>query len=193
MQMTIHASGQTRDDGFSIIELLIILAGAGIIAAIALPSMGEMQNNYNILFAAQEISTELHFAKLKAITSNESYRVRFPTNSSYLVELSDGTLVRGTFWLPPHIQPNTADTGQAITFPGNYILFQPNGTAPVSGNGSIGRVKLISANGLRIDVLVDSGGMIRHTPPYKVLRRPFSSENRLEQNDAGCRFSNKSV
>jgi Tfp pilus assembly protein FimT len=173
MQMTIHAFRQARDDGFSIMELLIILAGAGIIASIALPSMGEMMNNYNILFAAQEISTEMHFAKLKAITSNEAYRVRFPTNNSYQVELSDGTLIRGTFWLPPHIQPNTADTGHAVTFPGNYILFQPNGTAPVSGNGSIGRVKLISTNGLRVDVLVESGGIIRHTPPYRGSTPPF--------------------
>jgi hypothetical protein len=115
----------------------------------------------------------MHFAKLKAVTSNEAYRVRFPTNSSYQVELSDGTLIRGAFSLPPNIQPNTADTGHAITFPGNYILFQPNGTTPVSGDGSIGRVKLIANNGLKVDVLVDSGGIIRHTPPYKGSTPPF--------------------
>jgi Tfp pilus assembly protein FimT len=173
IQMMMHASGLTRDDGFSIIEILIILAGAAIIAAIALPSMGEMMNNYNIIFAAQEIGTQLHFAKLKAVSSNEAYRVRFPTDNSYQVELSDGTLIRGTFCLPQHILPNTADTGHAVTFPGNYVLFQPNGSVPVSGNGSTGRVKLISANGLRVDVLVDSGGIIRHTPPYKGSTPPF--------------------
>jgi hypothetical protein len=113
------------------------------------------------------------WAKLKAISSNESYRVRFQTGNSYQVELSDGALIRGAFWLPPHIQFNTADTGQAVTFPGNYVLFQPNGSAPVSGNGSIGRVKLISNNGLRVDVLVESGGIIRHTPPYKSSTPPF--------------------
>jgi Tfp pilus assembly protein FimT len=173
MQMTMHASGRTRDDGFSIIELLIILAGAAILAAIALPSLGEMTSNYNIIFAAQEIGTEMHFAKFKAISSNEAYRVRFPTDNSYQVELSDGALIRGAFSLPPHVQPNTADTGHAVTFPGNYVLFQPNGTVPISGNGSIGRVKLISNNGLRVDVLVDSGGIIRHTPPYKGSTPPF--------------------
>jgi Tfp pilus assembly protein FimT len=173
MQMTIRASSRSRADGFSMAELLVILAGAAIITTIALPPMGKMMNDYNLIFAAQQISTEMHFAKLKAVSSNEAYRVRFPTDNSYQVELSDGTLIRGTFWLPPHIQPNTADTGHAVTFPGNYVLFQPNGSIPISGDGSIGRVKLISSNGLRVDVLVDRGGIIRQTQPYRSSTPPF--------------------
>ena len=54
-----------------------------------------------------------------------------------------------------------------VTFRGSYVTFQPDGTVPVSGNGSVGRVKLISRDGLRVDILVDRGGLIRQTPPYK--------------------------
>jgi Tfp pilus assembly protein FimT len=164
---------QSKENGFSMLELLIILLGAAIIASIALPSMGEMMNSYHIVFAAQEISTQLHFAKLKAITGNEAFRVNFPTANSYQVELSDGTRLRGPFLLPSGINPNTIDTGTAVTFPGNYIVFQPDGSVPVSGNGSIGRVKLISDNGLRVDVVVERGGIIRCTPTFRYSTPPF--------------------
>jgi Tfp pilus assembly protein FimT len=173
MQMNIYAPGRYENAGFSMLELLIVMLGAAIIASIALPSMGEMMNNYGIIFAAQEIGTQLHFAKLKAITGNETLRVNFPTANSYQVELSDGTLLRGPFLLPPGIHPNTADTGDAVTFPGNFVTFQPDGSVPVSGNGSIGRVKLISNNGRRVDILVQRGGFIRHTTPYTGSTPPF--------------------
>jgi prepilin-type N-terminal cleavage/methylation domain-containing protein len=173
MQMKLHASSRSGDAGFSLVEVCVVLAVAGIIAAMAVPSLVEMQNNYNGVFAAQQIATHLHFAKLKAISSNEALRVNFPDNTSYQVELSDGTLLRGPYLLPKGINLNTVDSGAGVTFPGNYVTFQADGTVPVSGNGSIGRVKLISPNGLRVDVLVDRGGLIRQTPTYQHAPAPF--------------------
>jgi hypothetical protein len=161
------------ENGYSLIELMVILMGAAVIAAVAVPTMKGMLDNYNIAFAAQEISTELHFAKFKAISSNESYRVNFQNASYYQVELSDGALVRGPVYLPSGIQPYTPTGGQAVTFPGNYVLFQPDGTVPVSGDGSAGRIKLVSHNGLHADVLVDQSGIIRNTPSYTGSTPPF--------------------
>ena len=173
MQMNRHASGCSRNAGFSLIEMMVVLCGAGIIAAMALPGLTNMQNNYNTVFAAQEIGTQLHFAKLKAISSNEALRVNFSNATSYRVELSDGTLIRGPHNFPVGISLNTVDGGTGVTFGGSYVTFQPDGTVPVSGNGSMGRVKLISRNGLRVDILVDGGGLIRQTPPYKTSSAPF--------------------
>ncbi len=171
--MNRHASGCSRNAGFSLIEMMIVLCGAGIIAAMALPGLTSMRNNYNTVFAAQEIGTQLHFAKLKAISSNEALRVSFLNANYYQVELSDGTLIRGPYYLPAGISLNTVDGGNAVTFPGSYVTFQPDGTVPVSGNGSMGRVKLISRDGLRVDILVDRDGLIRQTPPYKAAPAPF--------------------
>jgi Tfp pilus assembly protein FimT len=173
MQMNRHASGCFRNAGFSLTEMMIVLCGAGIIAAMALPGLTTMQNSYNTVFAAQEIGTQLHFAKLKAISSNEALRVNFTNANSYRVELSDGTLIRGPHNLPPGISLNTIDGGTGVTFTGSYVTFQPDGTVPVSGNGCWGRVKLISRDGLRVDILVDRGGLIRQTPSYKTASAPF--------------------
>jgi prepilin-type N-terminal cleavage/methylation domain-containing protein len=173
MQMKIYAGGRSGDAGFSLIEICIVLAFAGIIAAMAVPSLVEMWDNYTGVFAAQQIATQMHFAKLKAVSGNEALRVNFPNNTSYQVELLDGTLLRGPCILPKGISLNTVDSGSAVTFPGGYVTFQPDGSVPTSGNGSIGRVKLISQNGLRVDVLVDRGGLIRQTPTYKHAPAPF--------------------
>lgn len=173
MKMNRYFFGRSKKAGFSLIEMTIVLCGAGIIAAIALPAMTNMWNSYNTVFAAQEISTHLHFAKLKAVSSNEALRVNFSDTNSYQVELSDGTVIRGPFPLPVGISLNDVDDAYAVTFPGNYVTFQPDGTVPVSGYGSAGRVKLISRDGLRVDILVDSGGLIRQTPAYKEAPAPY--------------------
>lgn len=167
-----HDYGRSGIAGFSLIELMMVLCGACIISAIAVPGLTTMWNNYNTVFAAQEICTQLHFAKIRAISSNEALRVSFSDANTYQVDLSDGTTFRGPFGLPTGVRLNTVD-GDGVTFPGDYVTFQTNGALPASGNGSLGRVKLISSNGLRVDIIVDSGGMIRQTPPYKTSTPPF--------------------
>ncbi len=155
-------------------ELLIVLAGAAVLASIGIPMLSTAIDQYNLVLAGQSISGQLQFARMKAITSNESVRVNFPVSTrQYQVELSDGTLFKGPFYLPQSIRPNTTDSDTPITFPGNYVVFQTNGTIPVSGNGSAGRIKLINQAGVRIDIVVSSGGVIRQTPPYKTSTAPF--------------------
>jgi len=162
------------DSGMTLTETLILLLGASIIAAAAVPVLTLSLDNYNLIFAAQAIETQLHYAQLKAISSNEAIRVNFPTGTStYQVELNNGTILKGPYYFPPSISPNTTDGGHPISFPGNYITFQPDGNVPMSGNGSIGRVKLINRSGIRIDIIVASGGVIRQTPYYKRPPAPF--------------------
>jgi len=172
-QLNKRSPRRSKNAGFSITELAIVLSVTGIIAAFAVPRLTEMRNSYNSVFAAQQICTHLHFAKLKAVSSNEALRVSFPDASSYRIELSDGTLLRGPYSLPKGISLNAVDNGAAVTFPGNYVTFQPDGTVPAAGNGSVGRVKLISQEGLRVDVVVDRGGLIRQTPVYQQAPAPF--------------------
>jgi Tfp pilus assembly protein FimT len=172
--MSILAFFRRKETGFSQMELLLVLAGGSILAAMALPSLSTMLDSYQTVFAAQEVATELHYARLKAIQSNESLRVSFPSSTStFRVELEDGTVLKGPFYYPRGIGLNTSDDGGAVTFPGNYVIFNPDGSVPASGNGSVGRVKLISRNGLRIDIVVSRGGIIRQTAAYKRPPAPF--------------------
>jgi len=165
---------QRRESGFSLMEILVVLLGASILAAIGIPVMSTAIDQYNLVLAAQGVSSQLQFARMKAITSNEPMRVNFPASTrQYQVELGDGTILKGPFFYPRSISLNNVDSDTPVTFPGSFITFQTNGTIPPSGNGSAGRLKLINRAGARIDIVVSSGGVIRQTPAYKQPPAPF--------------------
>jgi Tfp pilus assembly protein FimT len=160
--------------GFSLIELLAVVCGIGILATIGIPLLSSVTETYSLTLAAQHISTQLQAARMKAVSDNDTIRVRFnPGAGTYQLETGDGTRLAGPFAFSYGTAFNTADTGSAISFPGQYVEFQPNGTLPLSGNGSTGRVKIKNNADYRMDILVNPAGMVRITPTFKTASPPF--------------------
>ncbi len=162
------------EEGFSLTELGAVLMGILIMLVAAVPVVSTSWNQYRLILAAQSISAQLQHARMKAVSSNESFRVHFPGGqNTYQVETSTGAIIAGPFFLPRSVAWNDSDTGSAVSFPGRYVSFRPTGNIPTSGDGSAGRVKLISASGYRIDIVVEGGGGIRQTPAFKTTTPPF--------------------
>jgi prepilin-type N-terminal cleavage/methylation domain-containing protein len=68
-----------RQRGFSLTEMLIVVAIVAIMAAVALPNIGHYIRNYRIKGAAQLVAGELNAARSKAIMSNTNLGVSFVT------------------------------------------------------------------------------------------------------------------
>ena len=53
--------------GFTLLELMVVLAIAGVLAAIAVPAMGNFMRNSRITAAANDVMAALHFTRSEAI------------------------------------------------------------------------------------------------------------------------------
>jgi prepilin-type N-terminal cleavage/methylation domain-containing protein len=65
------------EGGFSLVEILAVVAIIAIMSAVAIPQIAEYIRNYRVKAATQEISRQMDAARLKAITGNVNRGVSF--------------------------------------------------------------------------------------------------------------------
>lgn len=165
--MSRKRSFNARQEGFTIAELSITILVMTILLVAGAPLINRLLDQNRVMLSAQSLAAQLQYARMKAVSSNEPFQVNFPAGErTYRLENSGGEVIAGPFWLPTGINWNNQDAGNEITFPGRYVTFQPSGNVNPSGNGSAGRVKIINIAGVRVDIVVEPGGVIRITPAY---------------------------
>ncbi len=121
--------GTPSDHGFTVIELMVVLAVAVIVMGVALPNMMSWLPTYRLSAGARQLAGDLQLARMKAISQNTKYRLKFATANSYEFEKESGgtfSTESGPFSLPDGI----TITG---TTPFTTSEFQARGTVNAGG------------------------------------------------------------
>ncbi len=120
------------ESGFTLVELIIVMAIFGILTAIAIPNFISIMPKYRLNGAARQVMGDLMAARMKAVSLNKKVKVFFFNDHQYKVcddannngEVSDG---EGDVQLR-YIQAEYPD----VTFNLNKTsdpIFSPRGTA----------------------------------------------------------------
>ena len=98
--------GRRQPAGFSLIELLIVVAVMGILAALVMP--GSTANYYEQLRAAAQIfRTDLAYGRSLAVSNNSSYQFTFdPEQNRYVLEHNGTNPALNTLPDTPFRQPD---------------------------------------------------------------------------------------
>jgi prepilin-type N-terminal cleavage/methylation domain-containing protein len=130
--------------GFSVSELMVVLAVIGILASIALPAWNKILTSFRLSTSARLIHSELQTLKIRSAVENASFRLAYAAGAtSFEIQREGKTLV---------VKP-LAD-GVSIT-KGGVVTFSPRGTA----NGN--RVRLMSRDGSCQQIVVSQTGRMR--------------------------------
>jgi type IV fimbrial biogenesis protein FimT len=127
--MNSAATGNLREvhmkqEGHTLMELMVMLAVIGIISALAVPNFLTLNSGVQIHSATEEIASELRLARQLAITHRDRVRITFDFEQQALV----AQLVNGSEATLHHVY-RYADKGVAVEEPsaGPEILFHPSG------------------------------------------------------------------
>lgn len=100
--------------GFTLVEMIIVLAVIMICVAIAVPNIAVFSSGYRLRGAAREVATALQFARLLAVKENKAFEVIFGFNSYQVIRLSDGIVAKSRSFGPEY--PGLNLTNVTITF-----------------------------------------------------------------------------
>ncbi len=123
------------DGGFSLVELLVIVAVVGILAGIGMPLLGSAIDQARLASSVRDVERELQTARLKAVATKRVLRVRFncPESGQFrMVEL-----------IGTPASPVTADMSSDRCSPTLYP-YTPAGTNPMVRPAHDGPVRMLA-------------------------------------------------
>jgi len=151
----------TAEEGFTLIEVMVVVAIMGILIAVALPPFVNWRNSLGYRQTARGMTAMLREAKSLAITRNVQQRVVFKPNISiYNPAAGDrASNTQATGWTPLQTQKTPATVaigGNDGTSRANVsVQFNPNGTLRFSGYSS---VTVNTEGGVQYQITMRSSG-----------------------------------
>ena len=145
--------------GFTFIEVVMVVAIIGIVSSVALVDIPDWLSGLKVRQAARGVASTLQYVRLRAVSTNLQYRVRFSADrANYQIEKKDAILGWMTEGIPRELPTAVAFNragGDPITFPGDTVIFRPDGSLAglsgglyfLGGSQARYRITVLSATG----------------------------------------------
>ncbi|MBW2075598.1 MAG: GspH/FimT family pseudopilin [Deltaproteobacteria bacterium] len=140
-----------RSQGFSVVELIIVMAIIGVLMVIAVPDFLGYSPRARVKSAARDIVSNMQQARINAIKSSSSWAIQFDTGSACYrvlsddgaddtwntgddtvyrtVNLSDYPGVSYGSGASPQNRPGGSYPSDGVSFSSNRVTFKSNGTS----------------------------------------------------------------
>lgn len=149
----------TRNKGFTLIEIMIVIVIMGIMAAIATPNLMSYMSRLRLNGAARQVMTDLMLARGKAVSENKRVGVVFTSNHQYTIfsdNNQNSAIDTGELTVSKNIQAEFADVTLSsntspIFLPNGSVLSATNGTVTLSNTSGSKQVTTSSAGRVRIN------------------------------------------
>ena len=159
--MRVYRALRTTKSGFTLIEMMIVIAVFTIMAGIAIPSFMSLLPGMRLNGAARQVMGDLMAARMKAVKLNQRTKVFFDSSSQYRIcddEDNNGTVASGEGdVMTRNIQANYHDVTLSKTAD---PVFQSRGTAA----GTI--VTVTNASGSKYVKVATTGRVKIDLTPY---------------------------
>ena len=133
--------------GFTIMELMVVIAMLAVISALALPSFAGWRNDAKLRDAVSLLRGDIEMAKLRAVREDDFVAILFNTNG-YTVFVDDGAGVdRGDWEIDPNeqvLQNRQMPAGVTIDV-ADSDMFDDDRTR-FNGRGRIGNLGIVTLN-----------------------------------------------
>ncbi len=118
------------ESGFTVMELMVVIAIIGIMVAIAIPSFSTWLPNYRLRNAARDLYTNMQKAKIGAIKSNSNWAIVFDfANKRYRICSDDG----GDGDWTDEDETEESIVHLPVKYEGNVDYGHGNATGPIGG------------------------------------------------------------
>lgn len=164
------SAGRRHDGGFTLLEVVIVVAVMGILVAVALPPFVNWRNTLGYRQTARGMTAMLREARSRAVTRNVQQMVVFkPNSSSYtMLQGSRAYNTPAPGWTPLEIQKPSRNvairSGNGAPPQANVsVQFNPNGTvrlADRNGGQSDGTITVSDGTAEQFQLTITPSGMI---------------------------------
>ena len=157
----------SKAKGFTLTELMIVVAVIGILGAVTTPVLLSQLPNYRLTGTARAISSTLQYAKMSAASTGKEYKVQFLLDTSpQRYQLQQGNLFNGSdAWTDVRVFqeiPAQVHIDHGTDYKGSHTVGKSTITFNPTGTASSGGIYLENSKGNRYSVKVSSStGRIR--------------------------------